>query len=383
MGVRREGRLLAELVVPEAEARSPETPEPNVRRVLIYRLGSLGDTVVALPCFHLIARRFPNAERALLTGYPIAAKAPAAAAVLGDSGLVHRYLRYTVGTRSVGELLRVAREIRRFAPEVVVYLMPLRPWRSALRDGVFLRLACLWLGGTRRIVGLPEAGEEAPRLDAASGLYEAEAVRLGRGIEALGDARAEDLSNWDLRLTSTERATAASALEPLGGRARIVCGPGTKMQAKDWGHENWRELLGRLHGRYPEHGLALIGAREDGAESEFAGELWGGAKVNLCGRLTPRETASVIEGAQAFVGPDSGPMHLAASMGVACAIAFSARGLPGVWYPVGERHQIVYHRTECYGCGLETCIERERQCLRSITVEEMEQAVVRIVEGAG
>ena len=30
----------------------------KVKRVLIYRLGSLGDTVVALPSLHLVARAF-------------------------------------------------------------------------------------------------------------------------------------------------------------------------------------------------------------------------------------------------------------------------------------------------------------------------------------
>jgi hypothetical protein len=38
----------------------------KAERVLIYRLGSLGDTVVALPALHLVARAFPNAERVML-----------------------------------------------------------------------------------------------------------------------------------------------------------------------------------------------------------------------------------------------------------------------------------------------------------------------------
>jgi hypothetical protein len=42
----------------------------SVRRVLIFRLGSLGDTIVALPAFHLIARAFPDAERIVLTDEP-------------------------------------------------------------------------------------------------------------------------------------------------------------------------------------------------------------------------------------------------------------------------------------------------------------------------
>jgi ADP-heptose:LPS heptosyltransferase len=101
--------------------------------------------------------------------------------------------------------------------------------------------------------------------------------------------------------------------------------------------------------------------------------------VNLCGRLTPRETAAVLEHAHVFLGPDSGPMHLAASVGVPCAIAFSARGLPGIWYPSGSQHQVIYHQTSCYGCNLETCIVEARRCLTSITVDEMVVAAGRVM----
>jgi heptosyltransferase-3 len=55
-------------------------------------------------------------------------------------------------------------------------------------------------------------------------------------------------------------------------------------------------------------------------------------------------------------------------------LRFLAHGLPGVWYPAGTQHEIIYHQPECFGCGLETCIVMEKKCLRSVTVDEMEQA---------
>jgi heptosyltransferase III len=351
------------------------SPDPSVKKVLIYRLGSLGDTTVALPCFHLIERSFPNAERVLLTNFPIHAKAPASAAVLGDSGLVHSYMRYTVGTRNPRELLQLASEIRRFKPEVLVYLMPVRPLPAVRRDKWFFRLAA----GVKHIIGLPGPAELARVQDPMTGLYESEASRLARTVLALGDAATGDLANWNLRLTADEREIARNSLEGLAGKPLIVCGPGTKMQAKDWGQENWRALLGRLSISYPGYGLALIGAREDAEVSDVAARDWAGPGVNLCGKLSPRQTAAVFEHAAVFLGPDSGPMHLAACAGVPCVIAFSARGLPGVWYPAGSRHRIIYHQVNCFGCNLETCVAEARKCLTSITVEEMAAAVASVL----
>jgi len=151
------------------------------------------------------------------------------------------------------------------------------------------------------------------------------------------------------------------------------------MQSKDWEQENWRELLGRLHRRYPEHALVLDGSREEVALCEFVSADWSGARLNLAGRLTPREAAAVYGHATVFIGPDSGPKHLAGSVGTPCVCVCAAKELPGVWDPPGTRNQILYHQMECFGCLLETCIEMQKKCIRSITVDEVEQAVVRVL----
>src|ERR1700744_1516765 len=110
------------------------------KRVLIYRLGSLGDTVVALPGFHLVARAFPDADRRLLTNFPVAGKAPPAAAILEGTGTVHGYFRYSAGTRSWQELLRLWWEIVRWGPDTLIYLGPARGAESARRDARFFRM---------------------------------------------------------------------------------------------------------------------------------------------------------------------------------------------------------------------------------------------------
>ena len=347
----------------------------NVNRVLIYRLGSLGDTVVALPALHLVARTFPNARRLMLTNFPVHAKAPAASAIIGESGLVHGYISYPIGTRNLLELTRLWQSIRRFRPEILIYLVKPRGDRVVNRDVRFFKLC-----GIKRITGLPIRELAEPLYLPDSDMWEHESERLLRTIRELGESDIEDLKNWDLRLTDTEQNKARQLLSPISGRPFIACGPGTKMQAKDWGKENWRQLLTRLGAVLPGHALLLVGAKEDSSVSDYSAVGWQGPVLNLCGQVTPRETAAVMMGAELFLGPDSGPMHLAAAQGVPCIIAFASRDRRGYWFPVGKHHQVVYHTMDCSLCRLEICIRQKKKCLTSISVDEMLQAALQAME---
>ena len=354
----------------------------STKRVLVYRLGSLGDTVVALPAFHLVARAFPVAERRLLTNFPVQAKAPPAAAVLEGTGTVDGYFRYSAGSRSLRKLLRLWWEIARWRPQVLVYLGSARGVDSARRDAWFFRMC-----GISRLVGVPLTEEMQQNrwlpigtIPNDDGWFEPEAARLARNIAELGDARLDDPASWDLGLTAAEHARAGEAMAGLDGRLAIAVCVGTKMQSKDWGRENWRGLLSRLATLYPAHALVLLGAGDESDASEFAAAGWReaadadtrpGPVVNLCGKLMPRESAAVLARAVVFVGHDSGPMHLAAAVQTPCVAIFAARNKPRVWFPYGVGHRVIYHRVDCWGCGLDTCIAEKKKCLTSVTVDEV------------
>jgi len=358
--------------------------DTETRRVLVYRLGSLGDMVVALPALHQLERAFPNAERRMLTNIPVSAKAPAAEAVLGASGLIHSYLQYPVGARNPFALARLAWSILRWRPQVVVYLAAARGVAAARRDAGFFRLC-----GVRRLLGVPRTlalqgnfyGAES---DAACvNDWEPEALRLLRCLAvpetAATDRAATDPASWDLRLTPAERAVAAAALGPLV--RPIAVSVGTKVQAKDWGRDNWRALLeGIARLPAPRHddvapGLLLLGSADEYEASESAAAGWragGGSRVvNLCGQLSPRESAAALERAAFFLGHDSGPMHLAAAVGTPCVAIFAARNIPRQWFPFGARHRVLYREVACAGCGLETCIVEGKRCLHAISVADV------------
>ena len=343
----------------------------KIKRVLIYRLGSLGDTVVALPSLHLVARAFPQAERLMLTNLPVHAKAPAASAVLENSGLVHGYINYPIGTRNLCQLTTLWWKILRFRPQMLIYLAKPRGQHSIRRDVTFFK-AC----GVSNIIGVPVGDFAQSLYHSERGTWESESARLLRSLCELGEINPDDSRSWDLNLTASEHDAALRVLAPIGRHRFLVCGPGTKMQAKDWGKENWRRLLSSLSNRFPEHALVLIGAKDEEDYCAYVACEWQSTVLNCCGRLSPRESAALLTRAELFLGPDSGPMHLAAAVGVPCAIAFAARTMPGIWYPWGSGNQIVYHAVNCMACDIETCIENKKKCLTSITVEEMVNAAL-------
>lgn len=349
----------------------------KVKRVLIYRLGSLGDTIVALPCFHLIARAFPQAERFVLTSIPVNIKAPAISLVLGESGLVNGYITYSYRIFDVRGLFQLRNKIRECKPDILVYLPGQGGYLRVIRDALFFK-SC----GIKKIIGIPYLSSlRNNRLLPDKLYFEHEAVRLVRCIGVLGDARLEEPSSWDLLLSPKEYHAAEQALEGWAGRNRFIAsGIGTKFAVNDWGNQNWQALLKALSRKYPDYGLVILGSDDEFGRCQELCKSWSGPSLNLCGKISPRCAAAIIKRACIFLGHDSGPMHLAAAAGIPCVAVFSARYEPGVWFPYGTAHAVIYHKTECFGCKLDICKKYNIKCISSITVEEVFDATCQTLD---
>jgi ADP-heptose:LPS heptosyltransferase len=210
--------------------------------------------------------------------------------------------------------------------------------------------------------------------------YEYEGARLLRCIKTLGQIDLDSPAAFDLCLSAQERAVAHSVLLPLNdNRVVIAASIGAKVDVKDWGDNNWSTLLERLGLAFPNAGLVMLGAVVERERSEVLLRHWSGAGLNLCGQLTVRESAAVLEQATLFIGHDSGPMHLAAAVDTPCVAIFSSRNLPGEWFPYGVRHRVLYHSIECQGCGLDMCQTHAKACILSITVNEVLAAVADVL----
>ena len=350
-------------------------PFSEFKRVVVYRFGSLGDTLVVLPAFHLVRKTFPNAHITLLTNIPVHAKAAPMEAVLGGAGFYDDVLRYPVSMRNFDGLVRLRKSLKEGAYDCLVYMAsPKGGLMTSVRDYLFFR-SC----GIPHVLGVPFSRSTLRSLPVpGTNLYASRTSRALEALSVLGKIDTGDPLAWDLRLTHEEIAESESLLGRHGITSKFLAiSAGTKMSAKDWEEHNWVALVRRLAVEYPGLPLVLLGVSEERERSERLMEIWSGPKANLCGLTSPRVGAAVLQNAVVMVCHDSGPMHLAATMGVPCVAIFSARAKPGEWFPRGDNHTVFYHKTACWDCALEECVAKAKICILSITVDEVFAASVK------
>ncbi len=293
--------------------------------------------------------------------------------ILQNTGLYDDTMRYPISLRKIKEIRELRSKLRTGSYDALVYLAkPKGGLLASIRDWIFFK-SC----GIRKLIGIPFRRQTLECLPiAGTELFTSETTRTLNSIAKLGSADVRDDRWWNMRLTATEIAEADGLLEAHGiSGSFLAASVGTKIPAKDWEEANWAELMRRLAGENPALPLVLFGVREEHDRSARLAALWKGRTANLCGVTSPRVSAAVFRRAAAMVCHDSGPMHLAATMGVPCVAIFSARARPGEWYPRGEGHAIFYRKTPCWGCGLNDCIEQKKACILSITVDEVFSAV--------
>jgi ADP-heptose:LPS heptosyltransferase len=137
------------------------------------------------------------------------------------------------------------------------------------------------------------------------------------------------------------------------------------MAAKQWPSERFSQVGAQLiaeHDMWP----IVFGGPSDWALGEVLVGDWGRG-YNAAGALPLRPAAAALKRCRFYLGNDTGTMHLAAAVGVSCVAVFSAREIPGRWYPNGEGHHVFRSPIDCEGCGLLECIEKRTECLRRIT----------------
>jgi heptosyltransferase-1 len=163
-----------------------------------------------------------------------------------------------------------------------------------------------------------------------------------------------------------------------GNRRIIVLHVGAGNRFRDWGRDNLKELVARIL-ELPRTAVALIGGAEDSVTSRFLTSPPSELICDLTGRLNLREVRDLITRAALFVGPDSGPMHIASTTDTPI-VAYFGPTLPAHFAPWKAQALLLENEQECRPCRQRECPQGDIRCLQDITPEDVFQAVKRVIQ---
>ena len=352
------------------------------KNILIFRIGHLGDTVVALPALWSLRERFSTSRITLLTNIDLRNRhyiSPAS--VLPQNGLIDEFIAYPTNLRSAfkaAALLKLMGELRSRQFDIAVYLMPRqRTSLQVTRDRFFFRLC-----GLRELIGSDFLLRN--RLEVPCPKPLTSTMREARFLlEMLKDLGIEPgLENTDLLLTPAEIASAdrwiRESTAVAGSSKLIAIAPGAKWESKRWAEENYAEIVSMLlqdHDVFP----VVFGGKEDReAGDRMLGRWRRGA--NAAGILTVRESAALLRECVFYLGNDTGTMHLASAVGTPCVAIFAGVDWKGRWDPFGERNRLFRASYQCEGCDLGRCINQHR-CLELIDKDEVYRECLSQING--
>lgn len=330
--------------------------------LFVELLGGIGDLVLALPAVHALGRTHAPAHTTVLTFVP-------AGRLLEHDPWVDETLELpSAGAEEVVEAVRRLRERREF--DVVV--------SDSMYGGLEQAVA-----GWGRVATVTNLWRNPPEDELIDLRFLALLNRDG-----LVDRRFLQLPPR-IALTPKERARGRERLEhALPGRSpRVVFIPDAGMVIKRWPSSRWRELACALEVELGA-GVAVVA----GADATLTAAVVEGTTAVPLPPLELRELAAVSAAADVCVGPDTGPVRIAAAVGTVTVGLYgpttSARfGLrPGhmnLDSPLScvERNPRNMTEQVCWYSG--RCIFPDRRnCLDDVSVEVVIAAVRTLTERA-
>ncbi len=161
--------------------------------------------------------------------------------------------------------------------------------------------------------------------------------------------------------------------------------------SKEWPLESATAFMNNVVGQFPDYRIVLVGSNSE--KSRLLRQPFGlprndtqardeGKIIDLVGKTTIRDLCVLSRRFSAFVGPDSGPTHIAAALGVPTIFLYSGTNDFERWKPLSENAFVLKHPTGCAPCYLDTCNVKGHPCMSGIKPDRVMKVLELALEGA-
>jgi len=327
-------------------------------RLLVIKIGALGDAVLVIPSLKAIKRAFPAAHVTCLVGREaevVLRRCPFVDELI-VCDLRHKH-RGPAGLLRLGKLL-----LRRRFDSVIDFQ---NNKKSHLLG--YLSFAAKRYGYDNGKWGFllnRKARDSRVPMDPVRHQFQV--------LKMLGiDHRGEELELWP---SAEDRAHARRFLEEGGGTQRplvgLNIGASPRWRSKRWPTDHFAELCGLLEERG--YRVVLTGTRADAGRAQKVLKKTAARPLCAVARTSFLELAALMESMSVFVTGDSAPLHAAAAMKTPFVALFGPTD-PRRHVPEGTACVVL--QKGCVPCYKDTCPKRRTICMKTIRPADVLAAV--------
>ncbi len=324
------------------------------RNILVVLLGAIGDVVRGLAILAPLRKAYPDSKVTWLVE-------PLSAPLVKNCRYVDEVVVFK--RRQKGAVLEAIRDIRSQEFDLVLDM------QRHLKSGLFS-----WIARANRSIGVNRRDSKE-----FNWIFHRERLNYFGESEPKQYQYMEFLNYlgvpWDRELEFGFVPDRARGLELLGQPGGVGVVLGSSWPSKDWLASGYADLVSGLCSRGER--VVLLGDNKAAALGEKLTEL-SPHTLNLCGKTKVVELVHVLSLLDCAVGPDSGPGHIAAALGVPYV---------GLFGPTSARRVGFYKNYErsvsfpigCAECYRKVCPGLDKICMRLISPKMVEERVLEAV----
>jgi ADP-heptose:LPS heptosyltransferase len=328
----------------------------DAQKILIFRTGSLGDSICALPAINIVRKNFPNAKIDVLTNS--GSENLVSLKHLIKKSIVNNIIDYLgIPQKQLSVMLKQANyELFIEFPQSHQTLLRL------LRNILWVRII-----GIKKAFGWEIAATRLfPAIQDKHILFKNERDRLVDILKLKGFnifSYEYPLNINDNTVRKVKELLDHSSINEKEKNVAFVIG--AKRQQNRWPIQYFNEVKEYL----VSNGLniLLIGDKYD---FEITKNFTGRNIYNYCDQLEPLETAELLKNCKFTISNDTGPMHLSYAVGTPVIAIFSSRDYKRKWYPPeGKNFVLRNENIYCTDCFMNVCTGEK--CLVKIKPENV------------
>ncbi len=300
-------------------------PEP--KKILCIRIDHIGDVLLTTPAFRALRKRFPKARIDVLVR-------SFSEGILTGNRNIDRVIAFDAPWLGLHGRRATAAETRKKADELAKEKYDIVIDFHADPRNILLarKLGKYTVGyGIRGFGFMHNKVVQYPQ----------QAHQIQRNLALVRALGADSSPDMDLPVSGAA-ARKAQALLKKAGRRKIVCiTPASGRKEKYWLNERWAAVADALVEKYGAR-IALTGGKGDLGDIDaiISAMQRKDAVINLAGKTSLQELCAVIRRCALFVGPDTGPAHIARALKVPLLALFGPEN-PRRWgYSEGNYRSI-------------------------------------------